>query len=78
MQDKRNQAFIQLTLLLTVGLLLGCGVRGDPVPPQRPAELGRGRPTYRRATERVKVQTNLEAEETEETEENDEENEENE
>lgn len=32
-----------------------CGVKGDPVPPDRPAELGRGRPTYRRATEKLKV-----------------------
>lgn len=34
---------------------LGCGVKGDPVPPEVPAELGRGRPTYRRATEGVQL-----------------------
>ena len=33
----------------------GCGVKGDPLPPERAAEMGRGRPTYRRATERVRV-----------------------
>lgn len=29
----------------------GCGVKGDPVPPGTAAELGRGKPSYRRATE---------------------------
>ena len=35
--------------------LNGCGVKGDPLPPEKAAEMGRGRPTYRRATERVRV-----------------------
>lgn len=26
----------------------GCGVKGDPLPPLKPAELGRGKPTYKR------------------------------
>ena len=30
---------------------VGCGVRGDPVPPKIPAELGRGQPTYKGATQ---------------------------
>lgn len=56
---------MNLIPLLSFALLLtGCGVKGDPLPPQRPSEIGRGRPTYRRATERVKVQSGLE--ETEE------------
>jgi hypothetical protein len=41
-------------LILTLGVALfaqGCGVRGDPVPPGTPAELGRGKPNYKRATE---------------------------
>ncbi len=37
--------------------VFGCGVKGDPIPPERPAELGRGRPTYRRATEGIKIKT---------------------
>ncbi|MBX3020517.1 MAG: hypothetical protein KF799_02470 [Bdellovibrionales bacterium] len=37
--------------------LLGCGVKGDPLPPERPAELGRGRPTYKRATEKIKIES---------------------
>lgn len=31
--------------------LVGCGVRGKPQPPLTPAELGRGQPTFKRATE---------------------------
>lgn len=29
----------------------GCGVRGRPQPPLTPAELGRGQPSFKRATE---------------------------
>ncbi|MEQ1876760.1 MAG: hypothetical protein ABL958_08940 [Bdellovibrionia bacterium] len=32
-------------------VVAGCGVRGDPIPPGTPAELGRGKPNYKRATE---------------------------
>jgi hypothetical protein len=35
--------------ILTVQL--GCGVRGRPQPPLTPPELGRGQPTFKRATE---------------------------
>lgn len=40
-------------LIAAVALMsqLGCGVKGDPVPPKIPAELGRGQPTYKGATE---------------------------
>lgn len=31
--------------------LVGCGVRGKPQPPLTPPELGRGQPTFKRATE---------------------------
>lgn len=31
--------------------VVSCGVKGDPLPPEKPVEIGRGRPTYRRATE---------------------------
>ena len=36
---------------LAFSALLACGVRGKPQPPQTPAELGRGQPTFKRATE---------------------------
>lgn len=31
--------------------IVGCGVKGDPLPPESPVELGRGKPSYIRATE---------------------------
>ena len=36
--------------------LAACGVKGDPLPPEKPVEVGRGRPTYRRATEGIRVE----------------------
>jgi hypothetical protein len=33
-------------LILSLGLICGCGVKGDPVPPGTPAEIGRGRPKF--------------------------------
>ncbi len=36
--------------------LSACGVKGDPLPPEAPPELGRGRPTYRRATEGIRIE----------------------
>lgn len=41
--------------ILALGLS-ACGVKGDPLPPEKPAELGRGRPTYRRATEGIAIE----------------------
>ena len=32
----------------------GCGVKGKPLPPLEPAEIGRGAPTYKRAAEQAK------------------------
>lgn len=37
-------------------LTSACGVKGNPLPPERPVDLGRGRPTYKRATEGLKVE----------------------
>lgn len=36
--------------------LVGCGVKGDPLPPEKPTDIGRGRPTYKRAVEEIKVE----------------------
>lgn len=43
----------------------GCGVKGDPVPPSQPPELGRGQPTYRKATEKIQLQKYSPAEDQE-------------
>ena len=44
-------------LLIVIGWdLAGCGVKGDPLPPVPPIEMGRGRPTYRRATKQVQME----------------------
>ena len=45
-------------LLLSFAAACGCGVKGDPLPPEKPADIGRGRPTYKRATEEIKIQKN--------------------
>jgi hypothetical protein len=38
-------------------LVLGCGVKGDPLPPETPAPIGRGYPTYHKAVERFEIRT---------------------
>lgn len=45
-----------LAILCTV-TALGCGVKGDPLPPERPPQMGRGRPTYQKAAEKLKIET---------------------
>ncbi len=37
--------------LLLFAAMQGCGVKGRPLPPEKPAELGRGKPTFTRTTE---------------------------
>lgn len=50
------QKFVaKVSFVLAVIPLTACGVKGDPLPPEQPPSLGRGRPTYRRATEDLKV-----------------------
>ncbi len=42
-----------MTKILFISFLVlgGCGVRGRPQPPTTPPEIGRGQPTFRRATQ---------------------------
>ena len=49
-------SFSQLAMCLVALVVAGCGVKGDPVPPEKPVELGRGRPTYKRATEDIQIE----------------------
>ena len=53
-------------LIAAVATLSSCGVKGDPLPPEKPAELGRGRPTYKRATEGIQMEKNKAVKEEEE------------
>ena len=43
-------------LLIFLFAFSACGVKGDPLPPEKPAELGRGRPTYKKATQDIRVE----------------------
>jgi hypothetical protein len=46
-------SFVLLAIMTFV--LMGCGIKGDPKPPGVPVEIGRGKPTYRKAMKKVKV-----------------------
>jgi hypothetical protein len=43
-------------LILSALTQLACGVKGDPIAPEKPPALGRSRPTYKRATEGLKIE----------------------
>ena len=49
--DFKLNAVTLALALSAVGFVSGCGVRGKPLPPEKPAELGRGQPSFKRATE---------------------------
>lgn len=40
-------------LLLFFLAVIGCGVRGRPMPPESPTPIGRGKPTFSKATKGV-------------------------
>ena len=37
---------LKISLILSGFILCACGVKGDPLPPDVPAEIGRGQPVY--------------------------------
>lgn len=41
--------------IIVVIAAIGCGVKGDPVPPEKAPELGRGQPSYQKATRGIRV-----------------------
>lgn len=66
-----------LNLLLLIFFVTSCGVKGDPVAPGIPGEIGRGQPTYKKAAQKIKVKTNQRvADEDEEEEQSKEDNDE--
>jgi hypothetical protein len=47
---------MKIVLILSLlALVSSCGVKGDPLPPETPTEIGRGKPTYNRALRKVRV-----------------------
>lgn len=65
-----KKKLFSLTILAIMFWIAGCGVKGDPLPPEKPTELGRGRPTYKRATEGIPIEKSKEEEEGEDDGEN--------
>ncbi len=53
MNSKKILKISATTILIF--FVLGCGVRGDPLPPELPPEIGRGRPSYQRAGEDLRL-----------------------
>lgn len=45
MASLKNVIFFSVLILTS-----SCGVKGDPVPPQAPSPIGRGKPSYSKAT----------------------------
>jgi hypothetical protein len=56
MLSRQRKKILTGNLALAFFFILGCGVKGDPIPPTKPPELGRGQPTYRKATEKIQLQ----------------------
>ncbi len=52
----KSPQIYKLILFFVISLITACGVKGDPLPPEKPPSLGRGRPTYKRATEDIQIQ----------------------
>lgn len=58
-----------LILIFALPLYWGCGVKGDPVPPTKPPDLGRGQPTFKDAVKEIQpapINTNSKKEEEDE------------
>jgi hypothetical protein len=47
-----------IMLLLVICLNFSCGVKGKPQPPLNPSQLGRGTPSFNKATENIKIPKN--------------------
>ena len=64
---------MKLLNLLLCFLFLGCGVKGPPLPPDTPTEIGRGKPSYQRAMRKVPIDNYADEYENEDEDEDDEE-----
>lgn len=52
---KVHIGFMKTLLLLITLCVLGCGVKGDPLPPLTPPGLGRGKPTFKKASKNIDI-----------------------
>ncbi|MDX9731651.1 MAG: hypothetical protein RBT63_07765 [Bdellovibrionales bacterium] len=52
----KRDSILLLSAVVVLGLVVisGCGVKGKPLPPLSPAEIGRGVPTYKGTAEQAK------------------------
>lgn len=48
--------FFPIVLSLIFVITLGCGVKGKPLPPETPREIGIGKPQYKGVDEEMKPQ----------------------
>ena len=47
---------MKVFIFLLLGTIISaCGVRGKPLPPETPPILGRGEPSFSKATEKVQI-----------------------
>lgn len=52
-------------LMCVFMFLAACGVKGDPLPPEDPPYIGRGKPSFKKAAERFDIRTEDIADESE-------------
>lgn len=64
--SKKLKTIKLIGLALAFLFAAACGVKGDPMPPEKPIEIGRGRPTYKKATEGIRIEKAKPAESEEE------------
>lgn len=53
--QKWNRYSSRFSLWILFLFSVGCGVKGDPLPPEKPPLLGRGKPAYKQATEEISL-----------------------
>ena len=53
LQNLLEAKVIRKLVFWSVFFILGCGVKGDPMPPDKPPTIGRGEPAYKEATEDI-------------------------